>query len=236
MRCRPSWLHVNISNSSSSVPVPPGSAITASDSSAISALRSCIVSTMCSLVSPACAISASTSRLGITPITFPPAAERGIGQRAHQAHAGRRRRRPRGRGRRTGGRARSRSFGVLGAAAGARAAEHKDPLHLTQGSSLAGVIRRLPHVDRVGVEERAAQLGKRSIKTAAKQQGIRLAVSMLDLTTLEGADTPGKVRHLCAKAVCPAPDDARDPVGARRSACTRRWSASAKRGARGHGR
>src|ERR1700674_881155 len=65
--------------------------------------------------------------------------------------------------------------------------------------------RRLVHVDRVGVEERAAQLGKRSIKTTAKQQGIRLAVSMLDLTTLEGADTEGKVRHLCAKAVCPAP-------------------------------
>jgi deoxyribose-phosphate aldolase len=68
------------------------------------------------------------------------------------------------------------------------------------------VIRRLPHVDRVGIEERAATLGKRSIKTTAKQQGIRLAVSMLDLTTLEGADTPGKVRHLCSKAVCPAPD------------------------------
>ena len=67
------------------------------------------------------------------------------------------------------------------------------------------MIRRLPHVDRVGVEERVAQLGKRSIKTAAKQQGIRLAVSMLDLTTLEGADTPGKVRQLCAKGVCPAP-------------------------------
>lgn len=55
------------------------------------------------------------------------------------------------------------------------------------------------------MEERAAQLGKRSIKTTAKQQGIRLAISMLDLTTLEGADTAGKVRHLCAKAVCPAP-------------------------------
>jgi deoxyribose-phosphate aldolase len=67
------------------------------------------------------------------------------------------------------------------------------------------VSRRLPHVDRVGVEERAAQLGKRSIKTTAKQQGIRLAVSTLDLTTLEGADTAGKIRHLCAKAVCPAP-------------------------------
>ena len=67
------------------------------------------------------------------------------------------------------------------------------------------MVRRLVHVDGVGVEERAAQLGKRSIKSTAKQQGIRLAVSMLDLTTLEGADTAGKVRHLCAKAVCPAP-------------------------------
>ena len=57
----------------------------------------------------------------------------------------------------------------------------------------------------MGIEERAATLGRRSIKTTAKQQGIRLAVSMLDLTTLEGADTPGKVRQLCAKAVCPAP-------------------------------
>jgi deoxyribose-phosphate aldolase len=65
--------------------------------------------------------------------------------------------------------------------------------------------RRLPHVDRVAVEERAATLAKRSIKTEAKQQGIRLAVSMLDLTTLEGADTPGKVRQLAAKAVCPSP-------------------------------
>ena len=55
------------------------------------------------------------------------------------------------------------------------------------------------------MQERAAQLGKRSIKTTAKERGIRLAVSMLDLTTLEGADTAGKVRALCAKAVCPAP-------------------------------
>jgi deoxyribose-phosphate aldolase len=68
------------------------------------------------------------------------------------------------------------------------------------------MLRRLPHVDHVGIEERAAWLGKRSIKTTAKQQGIRLAVSMVDLTTLEGADTPGKVRQLSAKAVCPAPN------------------------------
>src|SRR4051812_4571987 len=67
------------------------------------------------------------------------------------------------------------------------------------------MIRRLPHVDRIGIEERAAWLGKRSIKTSAKLQGIRLAVSMVDLTTLEGQDTAGKVRQLAAKAVCPAP-------------------------------
>ena len=67
------------------------------------------------------------------------------------------------------------------------------------------MIRRLPHVDRIGIEERAAWLGKRSIKTSAKLQGIRLAVSMVDLTTLEGQDTTGKVRQLAAKAVCPAP-------------------------------
>src|SRR5262249_46012846 len=65
--------------------------------------------------------------------------------------------------------------------------------------------RTLVPVSRVGVEERAAALGKRSIKTSAKRQGILLATSMIDLTTLEGADTPGKVRHLCAKAVCPDP-------------------------------
>ena len=65
--------------------------------------------------------------------------------------------------------------------------------------------RSLIPVNRVGVDERAAALGRRSIKTTAKREGIRIATSMIDLTTLEGADTPGKVRHLCAKAVCPDP-------------------------------
>src|SRR4029079_7321021 len=65
--------------------------------------------------------------------------------------------------------------------------------------------RSLTPVSRVGVDERAAALGKRSIKTSAKRQGILLATSMIDLTTLEGADTPGKVRHLCAHDVCPDP-------------------------------
>ena len=65
--------------------------------------------------------------------------------------------------------------------------------------------RRVAPVDRVGIEERAAVLGKRSIKAESQQQAIRMAVSMVDLTTLEGQDTPGKVAQLAAKAVCPAP-------------------------------
>ena len=62
-------------------------------------------------------------------------------------------------------------------------------------------------VDQVGVEERAAGLAKRSIKKAAKQKGIRLAISMLDLTTLEGKDSEGKVRQLCRKGIQPLPGD-----------------------------
>jgi deoxyribose-phosphate aldolase len=65
--------------------------------------------------------------------------------------------------------------------------------------------RRLTPVDRVGVDERAAVLGKRSIKAESQQAAIKLAISMVDLTTLEGQDTPGKVTQLAAKAVCPAP-------------------------------
>jgi deoxyribose-phosphate aldolase len=65
--------------------------------------------------------------------------------------------------------------------------------------------RTLPHVDRVGIQERVDALAKRSIKGDAKQEGLLLAISMLDLTTLEGADTPGKVRQLAAKAVTPSP-------------------------------
>ena len=58
-------------------------------------------------------------------------------------------------------------------------------------------------IDQVMVEERAAAFGKRSIKTSAKLEGLRLAVSMMDLTTLEGKDTPGKVAFLCRKAMQP---------------------------------
>jgi len=62
---------------------------------------------------------------------------------------------------------------------------------------------RVPPVDQVGVEERAHKLSRRSIKRDSKVEGLELLVSMIDLTTLEGNDTPGKVRMLCRKAKRP---------------------------------
>jgi len=64
----------------------------------------------------------------------------------------------------------------------------------------------VPTVDKVMVEERAAALGKRSIKKGAKVAGLKLAVSMMDLTTLEGKDSAGKVRQMCQKARWPHED------------------------------
>ncbi|MDC7337241.1 deoxyribose-phosphate aldolase [Streptomyces lydicus] len=78
-----------------------------------------------------------------------------------------------------------------------------------------GALRRflhgLPGVDAVGLEARAATLGTRSIKTTAKAYAIDLSISMIDLTTLEGADTQGKVRALCAKGSNPDPTDRTAP-------------------------
>src|ERR1035438_3292196 len=62
----------------------------------------------------------------------------------------------------------------------------------------------VPTVDAIMVEERAASFTKRSLKTSAKLAGLKMAVSMCDLTTLEGKDTPGKVAYLCRKALAPA--------------------------------
>jgi deoxyribose-phosphate aldolase len=73
--------------------------------------------------------------------------------------------------------------------------------------TLRTFLHGLPGVDRVGADQRAAMLGTRSIKTTAKAEAIDLAIRMVDLTTLEGADTPGKVRAMCAKAVHPDPGD-----------------------------
>ncbi|MEE1939345.1 deoxyribose-phosphate aldolase [Streptomyces sp. TRM 70361] len=74
-------------------------------------------------------------------------------------------------------------------------------------AALRRFLHGLPGVDAVGLEARAAALGTRSIKTSAKAFAIDLAISMIDLTTLEGADTPGKVGALCAKGVHPDPTD-----------------------------
>jgi deoxyribose-phosphate aldolase len=77
--------------------------------------------------------------------------------------------------------------------------------------ALTGWLHALPGVDQVGCEARATALGTRSIKTTAKAWAIDTAISMIDLTTLEGADTAGKVRSLCAKALTPDPGDLDTP-------------------------
>ena len=64
---------------------------------------------------------------------------------------------------------------------------------------------RVAPVDQVTLDTRAAELATRSIKKAAKHQGLLLALRMTDLTTLEGMDSPGKVRALCHKAMHPLP-------------------------------
>jgi deoxyribose-phosphate aldolase len=82
-------------------------------------------------------------------------------------------------------------------------------------TALRGFLHGLPGVDQVGAQQRAGMLATRSVKTTAKAWAIDLAIRMVDLTTLEGADTPGKVRALSAKAVRPDPTDGSCPhVGA----------------------
>jgi deoxyribose-phosphate aldolase len=74
-------------------------------------------------------------------------------------------------------------------------------------STLRRFLHGLPGVDQVGAEARVADLATRSIKKGSKLFALDLAVRMTDLTTLEGADTPGKVRSLCAKGLHPDPGD-----------------------------
>jgi deoxyribose-phosphate aldolase len=73
--------------------------------------------------------------------------------------------------------------------------------------ALGSLLGRVSSVDQVGVEERVDSLRKRSIKKASKLWALDLAIRMMDLTTLEGKDTPGKVRALCAKGMRPQPGD-----------------------------
>ena len=68
---------------------------------------------------------------------------------------------------------------------------------------MSAIINRIP-IDSVGIDERVARITARSIKKDTKLQALHLALSMIDLTTLEGKDTPGKVKQLCYKAMHPA--------------------------------
>ena len=77
--------------------------------------------------------------------------------------------------------------------------------------SPGALLDRIGGVDQVGVNERVDSLRKRSIKQASKVWALDLTIRMMDLTTLEGKDTPGKVRALCAKAIRPEPGDASIP-------------------------
>ncbi len=81
-------------------------------------------------------------------------------------------------------------------------------------ASLRRFLHGLPGVDQVGADARAASLGTRSIKTTAKAYALDLAIRMVDLTTLEGQDTHGKVRALAAKAMRPDPADPTCPATA----------------------
>jgi deoxyribose-phosphate aldolase len=81
------------------------------------------------------------------------------------------------------------------------------PSDLPIGQIVAGARA----VDQVGIEERAAAFTKRSIKKEAKLWGLDLAIRTMDLTTLEGADTPGKIKAICAKAMHPDPTDGSIP-------------------------
>ena len=77
--------------------------------------------------------------------------------------------------------------------------------------SLRRWLHSLPGVDKVGLEARAAALGTRSIKTSSKAWALDAAIKMMDLTTLEGMDTPERVRSLCLKALTPDPTDLTTP-------------------------
>src|SRR5258706_7913207 len=90
---------------------------------------------------------------------------------------------------------------------------------MAQASVLPGgfelpLKQRLPRIgaiDQVAVEARAGELAKRSIKRESKVWALELAIRCVDLTTLEGQDTPGKVAALCSKALRPDPSDANVP-------------------------
>lgn len=93
----------------------------------------------------------------------------------------------------------------VGAAGAVRFAPHGSGPRIESEVELRSVLASLSGVDAVGLEARAAKLATRSIKRSSKLAALDLATAMVDLTTLEGADTPGRVASLCAKAARPDP-------------------------------
>jgi deoxyribose-phosphate aldolase len=89
-----------------------------------------------------------------------------------------------------------------------------------RGEGIETMVERVGGVDQVGVEERVDSLKKRSIKRESKIWALDLAIRCMDLTTLEGADTPGKVVAVCAKAVRPDPLDTSIPSVAPSATCS----------------
>ena len=85
--------------------------------------------------------------------------------------------------------------------------ERHEPRVRLAAKDAARLVARTTTVDAVGLEERAASLAKRSIKRESKLWALDLAIRCMDLTTLEGSDTPGKIVAMCAKAVRPNPVD-----------------------------
>src|ERR1700709_275298 len=83
---------------------------------------------------------------------------------------------------------------------------------VTKRSSFSKLFDEIGTVDQVGIEERVAKFTTRSIKKSSTLWGLRTAVSRVDLTTLEGKDTPGKVGSLCQKARRPSSDESVPPV------------------------
>ena len=77
------------------------------------------------------------------------------------------------------------------------------PQTLATPRPMPSIRERVPTIDQVTVEERAASFARRSIKTAAKLAGLKMTVSMMDITSLEGKDTPGRIAYLCRKALQP---------------------------------
>ncbi|MGB9376657.1 MAG: deoxyribose-phosphate aldolase [Mycobacteriales bacterium] len=103
----------------------------------------------------------------------------------------------------------------MSAPAAARPSATANASEVSEVASSEASLRRflfgLPGVDQVGAESRAATLFTRSIKKASKVWALETAIRMIDLTTLEGQDTPGKVRAICAKARRPDPSDPTTP-------------------------